>query len=123
MLQQRSILFILDNSGAKKARCIQAHKKPKRGVAFIADKMTASVQQLTSNNVKLKKGQLCQVLVLTTKKVENRFDGSSSSFDLNSGIVLDPNGKPAGSRILTPTSDRLRNEEHARVAALAPALL
>ena len=85
--------------------------------------MTASVQQLTSNNVKLKKGQLCQILVLTTKKVENRFDGSSSSFDLNSGIVLDPNGKPAGSRILTPTSDRLRNEEHARVAALAPALL
>ena len=83
-----------DNSGAKKARCIQVHKKPKRGVAFIADKMTASVQQLTSNNVKLKKGQLCQVLVLTTKKVENRFDGSSSSFDLNSGIVLDPNGKP-----------------------------
>ena len=55
MLQQRSILFILDNSGAKKARCIQVHKKPKRGVAFIADKMTASVQQLTSNNVKLKK--------------------------------------------------------------------
>ena len=92
MLQQRSILFILDNSGAKKARCIQVHKKPKRGVAFIADKMTASVQQLTSNNVKLKKGQLCQVLVLTTKKVENRFDGSSSGFDLNSGIVLDPNG-------------------------------
>ena len=41
MLQQRSILFILDNSGAKKARCIQVHKKPKRGVAFIADKMTS----------------------------------------------------------------------------------
>ena len=43
---------------------------------------------------------------------KNRLDGSSSSFDLNSGIVLDPNGKPAGSRILTPTSDRLRNEEY-----------
>ena len=123
MIQQLTKLKVADNSGAKKARCIQVHKKPKRGVAFIADKMTASVQQLTSNNVKLKKGQLCQVLVLTTKKVENRFDGSSSSFDLNSGIVIDPNGKPAGSRILTPTSDKLRNEEHARVAALAPALL
>ena len=47
----------------------------------------------------------------------------SANFNLNSGIVLDPNGKPAGSRILTPTSDKLRNEEHARVAALAPALL
>lgn len=123
MLQQRSLLFILDNSGAKKARCIQVRNKPKRGVASIADQLTVSVQQLISNNVKLKKGQLCQVLVLTTKKKENRADGSYSNFDLNSGIVLETNGKPAGSRILSPTSDKLRNKEHARIAALAPSLI
>lgn len=123
MLQQRSLLFILDNSGAKKVRCIQVRNKPKRGVAQIADQITGSVQQLTTNNVKLKKGQLCQVLVLTTKKSENRLDGSSSRFDENSGIVLEPNGKPAGSRILSPTSDKLRTEEYSRIAALAPALI
>jgi large subunit ribosomal protein L14 len=123
VLQQRSCLFILDNSGAIKARCIQVRNKPKRGVASIADQITVSIQHLTSNNVNLKKGQLCQVLVLTTKKMENRPDGSSSRFDQNSGIVLDSTGKPAGSRILTPTSDKLRTAEHARVAALAPALL
>jgi large subunit ribosomal protein L14 len=123
MLQQRSLLFILDNSGAKKARCIQVRNKPKRGVASIADQVTVSIQQLTSNNVKLKKGQLAQVLVLTTRKKETRADGSYSNFDLNSGIVLETNGKPAGSRILGPTSDKLRNEVFARVAALAPALV
>ena len=123
MLQQRSLLYILDNSGAKTARCIQIRNKPKRGVASIADQVTVSIQQLTSNNVKLKKGQLSQVLVLTTKKKENRADGSYSNFDLNSGIVLETNGKPAGSRILGPTSDKLRNEAYARIAALAPALI
>ena len=79
MLQQRSLLFILDNSGAKKVRCIQVRNKPKRGVAQIADQITGSVQQLTTNNVKLKKGQLCQVLVLTTKKSENRLDVRNST--------------------------------------------
>ena len=123
MLQQRSLLYILDNSGAKKARCIQVCNKPKRGVASISDQITVSIQELTNNNVKLKKGQLSQVLVLTTRKKENRADGSYSNFDLNSGVVLEANGKPAGSRILGPTSDKLRNEVYARIDALAPALV
>ena len=71
MLQQRSLIFILDNSGAKKVRTISVKNKPKRGIAFISDQVTTAVQQLTTNNVKLQKGQLCQVLIMTTKKKKN----------------------------------------------------
>ena len=123
MLQQRSLIFIIDNSGAKKVRTISVMNKPKRGIAFISDQVTTAVQQLTTNNVKLQKGQLCQVLVMTTKKKEKRGDGSSSNFDKNTGIVLESNGKPAGSRILGPTSEKFRVEKFNRIAALSPALI
>ena len=59
----------------------------------------------------------------TTKKKEKRGDGSSSNFDKNAGIVLESNGKPAGSRILGPTSEKFRVENFNRIAALSPALI
>ena len=124
MLQQRSLLYILDNSGAKKARCIQVANKPKKGMAAISDQITVSIQQLTAHNKKLKKGELAKALVMTTKKMEGPFDGSYTSFDQNSGILLEAaGGKPIGSRILTPSSDKLRTEKYTRIASLAPSLI
>ena len=124
MLQLMSKIYINDNSGAKIARIIQTKGKPNKGIAYIGDYVKASVREVNKlTKTTMKKGTMSYFLLVTSKQYENRLDGSYSKFDQNTSITLNAEMHPSATRLLGPSSDKLRKKVHERAAALIPTII
>ena len=79
MIQQQTILRVLDNSGAKTVKCIKVLGGFKKRYAGIGDIIVVSIQQLRNNSrktSKVLKGMVFRALVIKTKtryKKKRRF--------------------------------------------------
>ena len=72
MIQQRTLLEVADNSGAKKIRCIKILGGFKKKTAMIGDIIVASVQQLrytNRHNSKVLKGAVVLALIIKAKNI------------------------------------------------------
>ena len=91
MIQMRTCLGVVDNSGAKKVSCIKVPTGFKRRYAFIGDIILVSVKQLRTkrkDKSKVKKGEMHKALIIRTKKETRLRTGDSFSFVENSVILL-----------------------------------
>src|SRR5215207_9135730 len=86
MIQQQSYLDIADNTGAKQAMCIKvlggssSKGKFKRKVAHVGDVIICAVKKaLPAGDVK--QGEIIRCVVVRTKHVTRRPDGSYVRFD------------------------------------------
>jgi len=71
MIQQRSILKVSDNSGAKTVRCIKVLGGFKKKYAKIGDTIIVSIQQLRNKlkkNSKVKKKKFIELFSLEQKQ-------------------------------------------------------
>ncbi|BDV44256.1 50S ribosomal protein L14 [Geotalea uraniireducens] len=122
MIQMQTILDVADNSGAKKLFCIKVLGGSKRKYASIGDIIVASVKEAIPNS-KVKKGDVVKVVVVRTAKEIGRPDGSYIRFDDNSGVVINNQREPVGTRIFGPVARELRAKKFMKIISLAPEVL
>ena len=82
MIQLNSLLSVIDNSGAKKVKCLKILGGSFNG--SIGDRIVVAIQKVVPNR-KLKQGDVNQSLVVRLKKETVRKDGTTLKFFDNAG--------------------------------------
>jgi len=121
MIAEETDLAVADNTGAKRVRCFRVLGQRKR-YAGVGDIIKVSVKEAQPGG-SIKKGQVCDALVVRTRHPIHRADGSHLRFDSNAVIIIDANKNPVGSRILGPVARELREKNFMKVISLAPEVL
>ena len=122
MIQQESILRIVDNTGARSALCIRVLGGSGRRYAGVGDVIVATVKDAIPNDG-IKKGEIVQAVVVRTAKETGRRDGTYIRFDDNAAVLISPQGEPLGTRIFGPVARELREKRYMKIVSLAPEVL
>ena len=124
MIQQQTYVDIADNTGAKQAMCIKVLRgstsrgKFKRKVAHIGDTIICAVKKAIPAG-EVKQGEIIRCVVVRTKHVIRRLDGSYVRFDKNAAVVIDEDGNPKGTRIFGAVARELREKNFMKIVSLA----
>ncbi len=121
MIAEQTDLVVADNTGAKRARCfrILGHRK---SFAGIGDVIKVAIKEAQPDGM-VKKGQVCEALIVRTKSAIRRKDGSYLRFDNNACVLVDATRNPIGTRIFGPVARELRDKNFMKVVSLAPEVL
>ena len=119
MIQERCILNVADNSGARKLRCFRVMGGTRRRYASLGDLIVCSVQDALPTST-IKKGDVVKAVVVRTVKEFRRNDGSYVKFDDNAVCLVDAQGEPRGTRIFGPIARELRERNYIKIISLAP---
>ncbi len=122
MIQMQSTLDVADNSGARKVMCIKVLGGSHRRYASVGDVIKVSVKEAIPRG-KVNKGDVCNAVVVRTKKGVRRQDGSVIRFDSNAAVLLNNSLEPIGTRIFGPVTRELRTEKFMKIVSLAPEVL
>ena len=122
MIQERSILNVADNSGARSVRCFRVLKGMKRRYAGLGDVIMASVQDAIPHG-NIKKGEVVRVVIVRTAKEYRREDGTYIRFDDNAAVIINEEGEPKGTRIFGPVARELREANFLKIISLAPEVI
>jgi large subunit ribosomal protein L14 len=120
MIQLNSNLSVIDNSGAKKVKCIKILGGSFNG--SLGDKIVVAIQNVLPNR-KVKEGDVAQSLVVRLRKESKRKDGTSLKFFENSAILLNQKGIPQGTRIFGPVPRELRKKKFMKVVSIAQGVI
>ena len=118
MIQERSIIKVADNSGAKTVRCFRILGGTRRRYARVGDIIVASVQVAESRK-NLKKKDIVKVLIVRTKFPLKRPDGSYVRFDENAGIIIDNKKEPVATRVFGPMPRELKLKGYEKLMNMA----
>lgn len=118
MIQERSILKVADNSGAKFVRCFRILGGTRRRYAQIGDIVVASVQSAEPRKT-VKKKDIVRVLVVRQRKALRRTDGSYIRFDENAVVIVDAKKIPVATRIFGPLPRELKTKGFEKLMTMA----
>jgi large subunit ribosomal protein L14 len=118
MIQERSILKVADNSGAKIVRCFRILGGTRHRYAGVGDIVVASVQ-VAEPRKNVKKKDVVKVLVVRTKNALRRKDGSYVRFDENAVVLIDPKKEPVATRIFGPLPRELKEKGYEKLMTMA----
>jgi len=123
MIQERSIVTISDNSGAKIGRVFRVLGSTRKRYAEIGDVVVISVQKAEPRKSVKKKAVLRAVVVRQTKAFR-RVDGSYIRFDDNAVILIDKEKKePLANRVFGPVPRELSELGYQKIISLAPEVI
>lgn len=123
MIQQETRLKVVDNSGAKEILCIRVLGGTGRRYAHVGDKIVATVKQASPTGG-VKKKSVVTAVVVRTKNMIRRKDGSTIAFDENAAVILgDDKMTPKATRIFGPVPRELRELGYGKIVSLAPEVL
>ncbi|MCB0347858.1 MAG: 50S ribosomal protein L14 [Bdellovibrionales bacterium] len=122
MIQMQSRLQVADNSGAKEVMCIKVLGGSMRRTAAVGDIIVVSIKDALPN-AKVKKGEVAKAVIVRTKQMIRRPDGSSIRFDDNSAVLIKADKEPIGTRIFGPVARELRAKKFVKIISLAPEVL
>jgi len=114
MIQQRTKLKLMDNSGARLVQCIKALNGFNRTYSYSGDLILISIKKLRLVR-KVKTGEVYFAIITRTKKQTNFKDGSSSKFNNNIIIILNSKKKVLGTRLFGPVSRNLRKKKFLKI--------
>lgn len=120
MIQNCTILKVIDNSGAKYVRCIKVLKKKK--VGYLGDLIIVSVLSLRrgrGRKIRVKRKELCLGLISSIKYNLGRVDGQFIKAQSNSVILLNRKKKPIGNRVFGLVFKELRLKKKFKTLSLA----
>ena len=118
MIQERSILKVADNSGAKIVRCFRVLGGTRRRYAGVGDIVVASVQ-VAEPRKSVKKKDIVKVLIVRQKNPLRRKDGSYVRFDENAVILVDAKKEPIGTRVFGPLPRELKDKGYQALMTMA----
>ena len=123
MIQDRSLVVVADNSGAKIGRIFKIPGSSKKRYAEIGELVVFSVQTAEPRRAVKKKDVLIGVVV-RQRKPFRRKDGSYIRFDENAVVVLETGGKdkkePKAGRIFGPIPRELQDLGYKTIISRAP---
>ena len=123
MIQDRSLVVVADNSGAKIGRIFKIPGSSKKRYAPIGELVVFSVQTAEPRKAVKKKDVLIGVVV-RQRKPFRRKDGSYIRFDENAVVVLETGGKdkkePKAGRIFGPIPRELQDLGYKTIISRAP---
>jgi large subunit ribosomal protein L14 len=122
MIQQESRLKVADNTGAKEILCIRVLGGSGRRYASIGDIIVATVKDAIPGGA-VKEGDVVKAVVVRTKKMKRRPDGSYIRFDENAAVFINDQQNPRGTRIFGPVGRELRDKRFMKIISLAPEVL
>jgi large subunit ribosomal protein L14 len=118
MIQERSILSVADNSGAKIIRCFRILGGTRRRYAKIGDIIVASVQKAEPRK-NIKKKDIVKAVIVRQKQPLCRTDGSLVRFDENAAVLIDAKKEPLATRIFGPLPKELREKGFEKISTMA----
>ena len=118
MIQERAILKVADNSGAKIVRCFRILGATRRRYAGVGDIIVASVQSAEPRKT-VKKKDVVKVLVVRTKNALRRKDGSYVRFDENAVVLVDAKKEPVATRVFGPLPRELKERGFEKLMTMA----
>ncbi|MDO8674651.1 MAG: 50S ribosomal protein L14 [Candidatus Omnitrophota bacterium] len=119
MIQLKTILDVADNTGARKASVIGVLKAKGKMWAKVGDIVRVNIKE-SAPDAAVKKGTMAKGIVVRTKKMIHRPDGTHVRFDTNAVVIIDDAGNPKGTRVFGPVARELRNMEYMKIISLAP---
>jgi large subunit ribosomal protein L14 len=121
MLQVRSHLEVADNTGAKLAWAIGVLGRNQR-YARVGDVIKVHIKAAAPDGI-VKKGDVCNAVVVRTRHPIRRSDGSYLRFDSNAVVLIDKDNNPRGTRIFGPVARELREKRFMKIISLAPEVI
>jgi large subunit ribosomal protein L14 len=122
MIQQQSYLTVADNTGAKTAMCIRVLGGTRRRYARVCDIIVISVKDAAPRGT-VKKKSVERAVVVRTRDLTRRFDGSGIRFDDNACVIIQKDGNPKGTRVFGPVARELRARGYQKIISQAPDVL
>lgn len=125
MIQDRSIVTVADNSGAKIARVFKVLGGSKRRYSELGDVVVISVQTAEPRKP-VKKKDVYKAVVVRQRKPYRRANGSYIRFDDNAVVLIEKQGKemgPKGNRVFGPVARELTERGWQNIASLAPEIV
>jgi large subunit ribosomal protein L14 len=125
MIQTRSIVKVVDNSGAKIGRIFKILGGSKKRYAKIGELVKFSVQKAEPRK-EVKKKAVLTGMVVRQKSPFRRKDGSYIRFDENAVIVVDMKKTeviPRANRIFGPLPREIAEAGHQAIVSLAPEVI
>ena len=123
MIQDRTLVVIADNSGAKIGRIFKIPGSSKKRYAEIGEVVILSVQSAEPRKA-VKKKDVLKAVVVRQRKAFRRKDGSYIRFDENAVVILDTNAKdkrePKAGRIFGPIPRELADLGYQTIISRAP---
>jgi large subunit ribosomal protein L14 len=127
MIIPRSIIRIVDNTGAKLCRCIRVlSQSPKTKVG---DLVVVSLQKVKPRYVhkgqkkeQIKKGEIRLALIIHTARPIYRKDGTLLKLSNNYALLVTTKGKTLGSRFKKPVPKEIRCQKWLKLISIAPSL-
>jgi large subunit ribosomal protein L14 len=123
MIQDRSLVVIADNTGAKIGRIFKIPGSSKKRYAEIGEVVVLSVQTAEPRKG-VKKKDILKGVVVRQKKAFRRKDGSYIRFDENAVVILETSGKdkkePKAGRIFGPIPRELQELGYQTIISRAP---
>ncbi|MCL5004444.1 MAG: 50S ribosomal protein L14 [Patescibacteria group bacterium] len=118
MIQERSILKVADNSGAKIVRCFRILGGTRRRYAEIGDVIITSVQTAEPRKA-VKKKDIVKVVIVRQRKPMRRADGSYIRFSENAAVLIDEKKEPKATRIFGPIPRELKEKGFEKIVTMA----
>ncbi|KAJ5990704.1 hypothetical protein N7499_011251 [Penicillium canescens] len=128
MIQLKTLLNCIDNSGASIVECVNVLKKKRP--ATIGDRIVVVVQKQRSAGSeattaaalanKVRRGDIRHAVVVRVKKELQRPDGSLVRFGDNACVLVNKSGDPIGTRMNGVVGQELRNKKWSKILSLAP---
>lgn len=122
MIQPESELDVVDNTGAKKVKCIKVLGGSKRRYARVGDIIVCSVKEATPEG-SVKKGSVVKAVIVRGRSTLRRTDGSTLKFDNNCCVIVDDKKEPKGTRIFGPVAREVREFGFLKICSLAPEVI
>ncbi|AGS06663.1 50S ribosomal protein L14 [Candidatus Carsonella ruddii] len=98
MIREQTLVKVIDNSGAKIAKCVKILNGSKKKTAKIGDFIKVVIKNSNVNS-KIKKGQIMNAILVRSKYPFRRKDGTLLSFNDNAVILLNNSKKLIGTRV------------------------
>jgi len=117
MIQERSILKVADNSGAKMVRCFRVLGGTRRRYASVGDVIVASVRKAEPRK-NLKKKDIVRAVIVRQRNPLKRKDGSYIRFDENAVVIIEKK-EPKATRIFGPIPREIKEKGYEKIATMA----
>ena len=118
MIQERTILKVADNSGAKTVRCFRVLGGSRKRYAGLGDIVVASVQVAEPRKA-VKKKDVIKAVIVRTRDAIRRPDGSLLRFDDNAAVLIDEKKNPKATRIFGPLPRELKGKGFDSIFSMA----
>jgi large subunit ribosomal protein L14 len=123
MIQDRTIVNIADNTGAKIGRVFKVLGSSKKRWAKIGEVVMLSVQKAEPRK-QVKKKDVLYAVVVRQKQPLRRSDGTYIRFDENAVVIIEKGKKdPIAGRVFGPIPREIAEAGFQKIVSLAPEIV